>query len=308
MKLLRTPEHRFSELPDFPFVPLYASIRDEDGSILRLAWIDEGPKDAPPILLLHGEPSWSFLYRHIIPPLVAGGWRVLAPDLIGFGRSDKPADRGSYSYERHVAWMSSWLLQLDLHDVTLFCQDWGGLIGMRLVAAFADRFARVVAANTGLPTGDGATEAFRNWVEFSQNTPEFPVGNIVNMGSLRNLSAAEIAAYDAPYPDESYKAGARAFPTLVPVTPEHASVRENLAAWQILERFEKPFLLAFSDGDPVTRGGARAFMDRVPGAHGQAHVTIADAGHFLQEDKPEEIAALLANFIRRNASRARFPQ
>ena len=292
MQVLRTPDDRFEGLKDFAFPPHYVTL--EEG--LRLAYVDEGPRDAAPVLLMHGEPSWSYLYRHIIPRL-SGNHRVLAPDLIGFGRSDKPADKADYSYEKHVAWMSAWLLALDLKDITLFCQDWGGLIGLRLVAAFPERFARVIVANTGLPTGSGMTDGFKQWLEVSQSMPVFPAGAFVNMGSGRTLDDAEIAAYDAPYPDESYKTMARIFPTFVPVTPEHASVAENLAAWKVLEAFDKPFLTAFSDGDPVTRGGERAFQERVPGARGQPHVTIPGGGHFLQEDKPAEIAQLIETFI-----------
>jgi len=294
--VLRTPDERFQDLPDFPFAPHYVDVAAPGGPPLRMAYVDEGPREASPVLLMHGEPSWSYLYRHIIPRL-SGKHRVLAPDLIGFGRSDKPTEKEDYSYEKHVAWMSDWLVKLDLKDITLFCQDWGGLIGLRLVAAFPERFARVVVANTGLPTGAGMTEGFQQWLQVSQAMPVFPAGAFVNMGSGRTLSEAEIAAYDAPYPDESYKTCARIFPTFVPVTPEHPSVEENKAAWAVLEAFDKPFLTAFSDGDPVTRGGERAFQDRVPGAKGQPHVTIEGGGHFLQEDKPEEIADLINRFI-----------
>lgn len=296
MKVLRTPDERFTGLPDFPFAPHYTTVRDASGVDLRIACVDEGPRDAAPVLLMHGEPSWSYLYRGIIPRL-SDKHRVVAPDLVGFGRSDKPADKADYSYEKHVAWMSAWLLAMDLKDITLFCQDWGGLIGLRLVAAFPERFARVVVANTGLPTGTGMTEAFKTWLQMSQTIPVFPAGMIVNMGTLRELNPEEIAAYDAPYPDESYKACARVFPTFVPVTPEHPSVAENIAAWKVLETFDKPWLTAFSDGDPVSRGGDRPFQERVPGAKGQKHTIIEGGGHFLQEDRPAEIAALIDSFI-----------
>jgi haloalkane dehalogenase len=296
MQVLRTPDDRFANLPDFPFAPHYETIRDASGVDLRIGYIDEGPRDAAPVLLMHGEPSWSYLYRGIIAPL-KDRHRVVAPDLVGFGRSDKPAEKSDYSYEKHVAWMSAWLLALDLKDITLFCQDWGGLVGLRLVAAFPERFARVIVANTGMPTGSGMTEGFKAWLTMSQTIPVFPAGMIVNMGSLRELSPEEIAAYDAPYPDESYKSGARIFPTLVPVTPEHASVAENKAAWTVLEAFDKPFLTAFSDGDPVSKGGDVPFQQRVPGAKGQKHTIIEGGGHFLQEDKPAEIAALIDRFI-----------
>ncbi|MDO8297281.1 MAG: haloalkane dehalogenase [Caulobacter sp.] len=296
MQVLRTPDDRFADLPDFPYRPHYETIADASGAELRVGYIDEGPRDAAPVLLMHGEPSWSYLYRGIIAPL-KDRHRVVAPDLIGFGRSDKPAATTDYSYEKHVAWMSAWLLAMDLKDITLFCQDWGGLIGLRLVAAFPERFARVIVANTGLPTGSGMSDGFKAWLTMSQTIPVFPAGMIVNMGSLRELAPEEIAAYDAPYPDESYKAGARIFPTFVPVTPEHPSVDENKAAWQVLERFDKPFLTAFSDGDPVSKGGDVPFQQRVPGAKGQPHTIIEGGGHFLQEDRPAQIAALIDSFI-----------
>lgn len=298
MQVLRTPDARFEGLEGWPCTPHYAAIVDADGTELRLHYVDEGPADGAPVLLMHGEPSWAYLYRKIIAGLVARGRRVIAPDLIGFGRSDKPSERTDYTYERHVAWMSQWLRLMNLTDVTLFCQDWGGLIGLRLVAAFPDRFAGVIVANSGLPTGTGWSEGFNAWRDFSQRVPELPIGFILNGGSQRDLTPGEIAAYEAPFPDESYKAGARQFPTLVPVTPEHGSVAENKAAWAVLENFEKPFLTAFSDGDQVTRGGEKVFQDRVPGAAGQPHVTL-HGGHFLQEDSPEEIVGLIDAMIGR---------
>ena len=300
MQVLRTPDERFSALADFPFAPHYTEVTDRaSGAKLRIAHIDEGPRDAAPILLMHGEPTWSFLYRKIAPPLAAKGHRVIAPDLVGFGRSDKPAAKEDYTYERHVEWMSDWLVANDLTHITLFCQDWGGLIGLRLVAVMPERFARVIAANTFLPTGQGSSAGFESWLQFSQSVPVFPSGRIVSGGSVRDLTDAEVAAYDAPFPDESYKSGARVFPTLVPVRPEQASVQENLAAWKVLETFDKPFLTAFSDQDPVTKGGDGVFQKRVPGARGQDHTTIMGGGHFLQEDQPEQIAALIHAFIAR---------
>ena len=297
MEVLRTPDARFEALEGFDFAPAYTTIRHDAATELRIHAIDEGAGDA--VLLMHGEPSWSYLYRRFVRPLAARGHRVVAPDLVGFGRSDKPAAQEDYTYERHVAWMSAWLLQNDLRDVTLFCQDWGGLIGLRLVAAFPERFARVVVANTGLPTGSGLTAAFEAWLQFSQAVPELPVGGIVQSGTKRALTPGEIAAYEAPFPEERYKAGARRFPALVPVTPEHGSVAENRAAWKVLDGFTKPLLTAFSDEDPVTRGGEKIFRGRVPGAHGQPHATIHGAGHFLQEDAPEQLVALIADFIER---------
>lgn len=298
MKVLRTPDERFAALPGYNFAPHYTDITDDDGTALRIHHVDEGAPNAAPILLMHGEPSWSFLYRRMIAGLAARGHRVVAPDLVGFGRSDKPAAQDDYTYERHVRWMSDWLTGNDLRNITLFCQDWGGLIGLRLVAAFPDRFARVVVANTGLPIGTGRTDAFQQWLDFSQSVPVLPVGEIVSMGTVRGLSAAEKAAYDAPYPEEEFKAGARRFPALVPITPEHGSVAENKAAWKVLERFEKPFLTAFSDGDPVSKGGERIFQERVPGAKGRPHVTIKGGGHFLQEDKPDELVEVIDSFVR----------
>jgi haloalkane dehalogenase len=296
MQVLRTPDERFAGLEGFGFAPHYAGIVDADSNALRIHYLDEGPADAAPVLLMHGEPSWCYLYRNFVGPLVAAGHRVVAPDLIGFGRSDKPAARTDYTYERHVAWMSAWLLQLDLRNITLFCQDWGGLIGLRLVAAFPDRFDRLVIANTGMPTGSGMSDGFQQWLTISQTIPNFPAGMIVNMGTTRELTPGEIAAYDAPFPDETFKEGARQFPTLVPVTPEHGSVAENIAAWKVLEAFDKPVLTAFSDNDPVTKGGEAAIKARIPGAAGQDH-SIVSGGHFLQEDAAEQLAGLINGFI-----------
>lgn len=297
MKILRTPDSRFDKLPAWPFTPHYTDITDAaTGQVLRMACVDEGPRHGRTVLLLHGEPSWSYLYRHIIPSLVAAGHRVVAPDLIGFGRSDKPADRDDYTYERHVAWLSDWFTATDLQDVTLFCQDWGGLLGLRLVAAFPERFAGVVVANTGLPVGTTLSEGFEQWLAFSQSTPDLPIGAIVNAGTARELTDAEVAAYDAPFPDASYKAGACTFPTLVPITPQHASVAENTAAWQVLAQFTKPFVTAFSDNDPITRGGDAVFQELIPGAQDQVHRTLNGA-HFLQEDCPEEIVAVIESVV-----------
>ncbi len=269
----------------------------ESGPALRLHYVDEGPRDVAPVLLMHGEPTWSYLYRKFVPPLVAHGHRVLAPDLIGFGKSDKPADRADYSYERHVAWMSDWLTQLDLTSITLFCQDWGGLIGLRLVAAFPERFARVVISNTYLPEGEPVGPGFEGWREFSQATQPFKTGRIVNGGCLSELSPDEIAAYDAPYPDESYQAGARQFPLLVPIAPDQPSVAENKAAWKTLEAFDKPVLTCFGDADRILGHLDSEFQRRIPGAAGQPHRRIT-ASHFCQEDRPQELATLINEFAR----------
>ena len=299
MKVLRTPDEQFAHLPEFPFAPHYATVTAADGTELRVHYLDEGPRDAAPVLLMHGEPSWSFLYRRVIPVLVAAGHRVIAPDLVGFGRSDKPADVADYSYAAHVAWMSELVFAvLDLRDATFFGQDWGGLIGLRLVAAQPDRFARVVIGNTGLPTGDGnLTEAFFAWQKFAAETPELPIGQIINFGTLTDLAPEVIAAYDAPFPDDDSKAGARIFPKLVPSTPDDPERDANLAAWTVLEQYTKPFLCAFSDGDPITGGGDAEFRRRVPGAQGREHVTIAGGGHFLQEDCGPELGRVIAEFI-----------
>ena len=291
MDVLRTPDERFVSLPGWDFSPHYVDA--EPG--LRVHYVDEGPRDGDVVLLMHGEPSWSYLYRKMIPPLVAAGFRVVAPDLVGFGRSDKPAARADYTYERHVEWMRAALFDgLDLQGITLVGQDWGGLIGLRLVAEHEARFARVVAANTGLPTGDRpATEAFLAWQQFSQDVPTFPVGRIVAGGCVTPMSDEVVAAYDAPFPDESYKEGARQFPVLVPTAPDDPASAANRAAWEVLERWEKPFLTAFSDSDAITRGGERVLQERVPGAKGQPHTTIEGGGHFLQEDKGEELARVV---------------
>lgn len=299
METVRTPDDRFEGLVDFPFDPHYADIDDGDGGRLRVHYLDEGPADAAPVLLMHGEPSWSFLYRHMVGPLVEAGHRVVAPDLVGFGRSDKPTQQSDYTYARHVEWMRQLLFdQLDLRDITFFGQDWGGLVGLRLVAADPDRYARVVIGNTGLPTGHGKpSEAFLAWQQFSQTADDFPVGAIINGGTTTDLAPEVIAAYDAPFPDDTYKAGARIFPTLVPTTLEDPGAVDNLAAWEVLERFDKPFLLAFSDKDPITGGGDKPFRERIPGAAGRTHTTIEGGGHFLQEDRGPELAAVIASFI-----------
>jgi len=307
MNVLRTPDHRFTDLPGYPFAPHYTDIDSGiDGTGLRIHHVDEGPGDAAPVLLLHGEPSWSYLYRTMIPVLVAAGNRCVAPDLVGFGRSDKPAARDDYTYQRHVDWMGAWLEANDLRRITLVCQDWGGLIGLRLATSFPDRFDRIVAANTFLPTGDqDPGEAFLSWRKFSQEVPELPVGAIVNTGATTDLTPEVIAAYDAPYPDESYKEGARQFPTLVPIRPDDPSSEANRKAWESLSAWTKPFLTAFSDSDPITRGSDRYFQAKVPGAARQPHTTIVGGGHFLQEDRGEELAAIVAAFVATTATEVR---
>jgi len=299
MHTLRTPDDRFADLPDYPFEPHYADVPDADGGTLRVHYLDEGPADAAPILLLHGEPSWSYLYRFMIPPLVDAGHRVIVPDQVGFGRSDKPTEQSDYTYARHVAWMSALVFDhLDLADCTFFGQDWGGLIGLRLVAAQPDRFSRVAVGNTGLPTGDQQpSDAFLRWQRFSQTTPTFDVGFLINAASVRDLDPAEQAAYDAPFPDDSYKAGARIWPSLVVTSPDDPEAGPNKQAWEVLSAYDRPFLCCFSDQDPVTAGGDKPFRTLIPGAHEQPHRTIEGGGHFLQEDCGPELAQLLNDFI-----------
>jgi haloalkane dehalogenase len=295
MDLLRTPDDRFTNLTGWPYAPRYVTV-----SGLRVHYIDEGAREAPVVLMLHGEPSWSYLYRKLVPVLTAAGLRAVAPDLPGFGRSDKPARREDYTYQRHVDWMAGVLEALDLRGVTLVCQDWGGLIGLRLVAEHEARFDRVVAANTFLPTGDTPPgPAFLAWRKFSQETPRFHVGGIVKGGCAKEVAPEIVAAYDAPFPDDRYTAGARQFPLLVPIAPDDPAASANRAAWARLERFEKPFLTAFSDRDPVTRGGEAALRERIPGAKGQPAVTIEGGGHFLQEDCGEALGQVVVDFYQR---------
>jgi haloalkane dehalogenase len=293
MDCLRTPDQRFANLPGYDFAPHYAEVAG-----LRMHYVDEGPREAPVVLMLHGEPSWSYLYRKLVPPIAAAGRRAIAPDLVGFGRSDKPRRREDYTYQRHVDWLRELLFErLDLRDLLLVCQDWGGLLGLRLVAEHPERFAGVVAANTLLPTGDDPpTAAFESWLEFSQKVPDFPTGRILDGATTTALSEDVRAAYDAPFPDESYKAGARQFPTLVPISPDAPAAPANRAAWERLRGLETPFLTAFSDGDPITAPHAEIFQREIPGAAGQPHTTVEGAGHFLQEDRGEELARVVLAF------------
>ena len=301
MQRYRTPDDAFTDLADFPYEPHYVEVDAGDGDPdpLRVAYLDEGPSDASPVLLMHGEPSWSYLYRHMIEPLVAAGHRVVVPDLVGFGRSDKPTAQDDYTYARHVEWMRQLLFDhLDLRDITFFGQDWGGLVGLRLLAAEPDRYARVAIGNTGLPTGHGApSQAFLDWQRFSQTTEQFPVGLIINGGTTSDLSPEIIAGYDAPFPVEEAKAGARIFPSLVPTTEDDPGGIDNQAAWTVLETFDRPFLCCFSDADPITKGGDAPFLAKIPGAQGRDHVTIEGGGHFLQEDRGPELAAVRVEFI-----------
>jgi haloalkane dehalogenase len=292
--VLRTPQERFADLPDFAYVPHYVDV-----GALRIAYIDEGPRDAPVVLLMHGEPTWSFLYRKMIPVLLQAGLRVVAPDLVGFGRSDKPARRQDHSYGNQVAWMDAWLEAVDLQHITLFCQDWGSLIGLRMVVDAPQRFARIVLGNGGLPTGTSQTpRAFRLWRAFARWSPWFPIGRIVAFGCAVPLQTAEVAAYDAPFPTRRHRIAARLMPGFVPTTPEDPQSQANLDAWEFYAHCDKPFLTLFSSRDPVTRGGHRVWQKRVPGAQGQAHTIIRGAGHFLQEDKGPELAHAIVAFMR----------
>jgi haloalkane dehalogenase len=293
MKALRTPDERFDDLPDYDYEPNYA---DVDG--LRMHYIDEGPRDGEVVLLLHGEPSWSYLYRHMIPPLAEAGLRVIAPDLIGFGKSDKPSKKSDYSYAIHVDWMRHFIESLNLTNITLFCHDWGSLIGLRIAAENEHRFARIALGNGGLPTGDQKMpRAFLIWRAFARYSPWFPIGHIIQSGTITELSDGVVAAYDAPFPAAKYKAGTRAFPTLVPTRPDNPASDANRAAWDVFKHWNKPFLTTFSNRDPITRGGQIPWQENVPGAQGQVHMKIRNAGHFLQEDKGGELATVLIEFV-----------
>jgi haloalkane dehalogenase len=300
MQVLRTPEDRFAGLADFPYPPHYAEVPAGDGSTLRIAWVEDGPEDGEAVLLLHGEPSWSYLYRRMIPVLAEAGLRAIAPDLVGFGRSDKPAAVEDYTYARLVEWMRAFAFDvLDLRGVTLVGQDWGGLIGLRLAAEHPERFARIVAANTGLPTGDHPMPEI--WHQFRtavQTAPALDIGRFVQAGCARGLSDEARAAYDAPFPDETYKAGARAMPGLVPYSPDNPASAANRAAWQVLAQSSTPMLVAFSDSDPITGPMAPILQQAMAGAAGRTHPVIANAGHFLQEDAGQELAEHIVDFVR----------
>lgn len=329
MEILRTPDSCFEDLSGYDFEPNYSDVTASDGTSLRLHYLDEGPGDGEIILCMHGQPSWSYLYRKMIPILTGAGYRVIAPDLIGFGKSDKPASIDDYTYQGHVDWMNEWFRGLDISDVTLMCQDWGGLIGLRVVADNVGRFARLVIANTGLPSSERVTPelsqmlgnvyptipvpdaamvreqfqsasptAFLYWVKYAAECPDFTVREV-----FQTLSQIEdetvLDGYAAPFPDETYIAGARKFPSCVPLMPQHQPDREaNDRAWKVLEKFERPVLTAFSDSDPVTKGGEEPFQRRIPGAQGVDHVTIKNGGHFLQEDQPEQLSQAIIAFMK----------
>ncbi len=294
MNTLRTPDSRFENLPGYAFQPNYVDVAG-----IRMHYVDEGPRDGDVVLLLHGEPSWSYLYRFMIPPLKLAGLRVIAPDLIGFGRSDKPMRKSDYSYAGHVAWMQQFIEALDLRGITLFCQDWGSLIGLRVAAENEQRFARIALGNGGMPTGEQEMpKAFKIWRAFARFSPWFPIGRIIQSGTVTELPDDIVAAYDAPFPSSKYKAGARAFPMLVPSTTDDPASKANRAAWKIFGEWQKPFLTTFSNRDPITRGGEAPWQETVPGAKNREHVKIRNAGHFLQEDKGPELADILIRFVK----------
>lgn len=293
IEFVRTPEERFEALADFPFEPRYLMV---DG--LRLAYVDEGPPDGPAILLLHGEPTWSYLYRRMIPLLIEAGYRCVAPDLIGFGRSDKPTSRADYTYARHVGWLTSFVEQVDVTFRSTFLQDWGGLIGLHLLAGDPERFETAVIGNTGLPVGEGLGEGFDFWLEMSQAMAVMDTGRMLQSATqARDLTDAEVEAYRAPFPDETFQAGAREFPVLVPITPGHAHVEENEAAWRRLEVWTKPFLTLWCPEDAVLGHLQQEFIDRVPGAAGQPHQRLSPGGHFIQDDRGEDVAEAMIDWL-----------
>ncbi len=290
MKILKSDLTRFSDLPDFTFAENWQPIDLGNGFAGRMHYIDEGPRDAPPVLLFHGEPSWSFLYRKMIPPLLKAGFRCLAPDLIGFGKSDKPDDIGFYTYDRHVGWLKQWRDAVVPGNAALFCQDWGGLLGLRMVGEEPERFSCVVASNTFLPTGGTPSPAFLAWREFAKSSPEFLIGELLQRATATERTVEEVAAYDAPFPDEPSKAGARAFPQLVPVEDGMDGIEQNKRAWEGLAAYDKPFLTLFGADDPVTGGLGETLAGRIKGAKDMPHAILEACGHFCQEDRPIELA------------------
>ena len=297
MDVKRTPDARFENLDGYPFAPHYAEVKAEDGTLLRVHYVDEGPRGEAPIVLMHGNPSWSYLYRKIIPRLVAHGHRVLAPDLMGLGRSDKPAAKSDYSLARHVDWMSQWLVAAGVENATLFAQDWGGVIGFPVAMRQPERFARLVAANTGLPVGQGASKALQDWLDYSDRATSLPVSQLIKSWVVNGLSEAEQRAYDAPFPDPSHQAAALSFPRLIPLQPDNPGVPLMRETWKLLEGWTRPLLTVFGDRDPISKGADLTFQQRVPGAQGQPHATLSPAHHFLQEDQPEAIAQHVHAFV-----------
>ena len=305
ISVLRTPDSCFKSLPDFPYSPKYVSVDNPGTSPLRMHYVGEGPKDAVVVLMLHGEPSWSFSWRKVIAAIVAAGYRAIVPDHIGFGRSDKLVQRTDYSYAKYIDWMISLLKQLDLQRVVLVAQDWGGPIGLSVLAAMPERFNAIVVTNTLLPNCEDAPqgiagwpgELIENWVAMTRTADDLPVSDIVAGVSAVPLPDEVKQAYDAPFPDASYKAAALQFPSLIPLDANMAGVTENRATWRALEQWHKPLVTAFSDGDPSTRDWQYVFQRRVPGAAGMPHTVIADAGHFVQEEQGEVLAQLVCEVI-----------
>jgi haloalkane dehalogenase len=304
-RVLRTPDERFAALPGYDFQPRYQTIVDPALGPLRMHYVDEGPRDAPVALMLHGEPTWSYLYRKMIPIVTAAGFRAVAPDMIGFGRSDKLADREAYSYQRFVDWMRGFVEALDLSRITLVCQDWGGPIGLRVLSETAERFDSVLATNTLLPTGEPPPKGvdgwpgpiIEPWVETCRAATDLPISEIVAGVCLERPDQSILDAYDAPFPDPSYKAATLAITCLIPIRNDMAGIAENRQAWTVLDRFEKPFLTAFSDRDPSTKPWEAVFRGRVPGAAGMPAIEIANAGHFVQEEQGEALAQALVKLM-----------
>lgn len=297
MEILKTPSSYFDNLPGYSFQPHYKNVGEDHE--LNMHYVDYGPSDGPVILMLHGEPSWSYLYRNMINVAAASGFRVIAPDLIGFGKSDKYVSQEAYTYANHLVWLERLIEQLSLNNIHLICQDWGGLLGLRLVAAKPENFAAVVAANTMLPTGEYETpQAFYAWQEYSQTTENFDISSIIQRATHKEIIEEVIAAYNAPFPSEEYKAGARKFPMLVPTKSDDPEALNNKEAWRSLANYTKPFITAFSDQDPVTKGGEKVFQKLIPGCVGQPHVIIKNGGHFLQEDCPHELITIAINCFR----------
>jgi len=289
---IRTPDTRFERLVNYQFEANYI---DVDG--LRMHYVDQGPAKAYPILMLHGEPTWSYLYRHMIPICAAAGHRVIAPDLIGFGKSDKPINFEDYSYKNHVEWLFRFITHLDLKNITLVCQDWGSLLGLRLAAENADRFKAIVVGNGFLPTGEEKqSKVLKYWRLFAAKSPWFPIARIVENGSFKSFSKDERRAYDAPFPSSKYKVGSRAFPSLIPTNTDNPATADNQAAWKVLKQWDKPFLTTFSNGDPIFRGGDKFLQKNIPGCANMPHTTLK-GGHFLQEDSGTEFAQAINNLL-----------
>lgn len=301
MEVLRTPDERFADLEDYEYEPHYRDVKAADGTMLRFHFVDEGPRDAEPVLLLHGNPSWSYIHRHMIRGLVDLGHRVIALDLMGMGRSDKPTARSDYTLAAHVDWMGQWLEAEDLTDITLYCQDWGGLAGLQLLPKHGDRFARVIASNTGIPTGEGVNAFMESWLEFSQRADTLPIAKLIAGSATRKLTDGEKAAYEAPYPDGTYMTCPIQFPLLIPLQPDNPGVPMCRATWKYLETWEKPFLTVYGSEDPVSfkPGAHLKFQRKVPGAVGRPHRVIEGAHHFIQEDAPDELVQIIDEFARK---------